>query len=584
MTSSSTRGGKEGEEEKEEGGGGGMVVVSERTRERGGLHFSDDEADVVRKREFNFYQRASSSSRAGGRGRRKRKGKGGGGRILFRAKNDGKSFLFSLFWVVFFFFVVVVSPARWSEVRGETTTTTTTTLAERLDACALNLLDDVNNTVNSNFNTRLEGLTLNVAAIWDPGYVSIEGEAAPTRTKDYPDVYCTNCGSRLSGYNFDVFEKMATLGNFKTNWTIFGDVDSSRGETYEDMALNFTRDFDVSGQWWSDTARRRSIGISCGYYHTDITRILTVSKQAGSGGKIDFFSFLAPLSWQVWLTLISFLLGYALLYLFFERPHFNLPTFKASVARSLFLSFECLTGGFVAEPVTKTGMVLQSVFSFCTLGFSSLYTATLTSILIEEAVSAMAINTLDDLQQAGGRAIMFTGDPLKPRILAQNPWLIATDVARSEILATKKIDDLLGKYGSQAVILSSADADTLVQQATYCDASANGIVLAAGGGFITNYEDCHSDITHVFDTILLGMEADGVLDEILNKYSKDTCDATASATKIDYTIALDKTAGIFIVLSCVVTLLFSTSFVRRNLKLRRDKAKKSEEMRAESNL
>jgi hypothetical protein len=583
MTSSSTRGGKEGEEGEEEGGGG-MVVVSERTRERGALHFSDDEADVVRKREFNFYQRASSSSRAGGRGRRKRKGKGGGGRILFRAKNDGKSFLFSLFWVVFFFVVVVVSPARWSEVRGETTTTTTTTLAERLDVCALNLLDDVNSTVNSNFNTRLEGLTLNVAAIWDPGYVSIEGEAAPTRTKDYPDVYCTNCGSRLSGYNFDVFEKMATLGNFKTNWTIFGDVDSSRGETYEDMALNFTRDFDVSGQWWSDTARRRSIGISCGYYHTDITRILTVSKQAGSGGKIDLFSFLAPLSWQVWLTLISFLLGYALLYLFFERPHFNLPTFKASVARSLFLSFECLTGGFVAEPVTKTGMVLQSVFSFCTLGFSSLYTAALTSILIEEAVSAMAINTLDDLQQAGGRAIMFTGDPLKPRILAQNPWIIATDVARSEILATKKIDDLLGKYGSQAVILSSADAGTLVQQATYCDASANGIVLAAGGGFITNYEDCHSDITHVFDTILLGMEADGVLDEILNKYSKDTCDATASATKIDYTIALDKTAGIFIVLSCVVTLLFSTSFVRRNLKLRRNKAKKSEEMRAESNL
>ena len=558
-----------------------MVVVLERTRERGALHFSDDgEADVVRKREFNFYQRASSH--AGGRGRRKRKGKGGGGgRLLFRAKSDGKSFLFSSFWAVFFF-IVVVSPASWSEVRGETTTTTT--LAERLDACALNLLDEVSSTVNSNFNTRLEGLTLNVAAIWDPGYVSIEGEAAPTRTKDYPDVYCTDCGSRLSGYNFDVFEKMASLGNFKTNWTIFGDVDSSRGETYEQMALNFTRDFDVSGQWWSDTARRRSIGISCGYYHTDITRILTVSKQAGSSGKIDFFSFLAPLSWQVWLTLISFLLGYALLYLFFERPHFNLPTFKASAARSLFLSFECLTGGFVAEPVTKTGMVLQSVFSFCTLGFSSLYTAALTSILIEEAVSAMAINTLDDLQQAGGRAIMFTGDPLKPRILAQNPWLIATDVARSEILATTKIDDLLGKYGSQAVILSSADAGTLVQQATDCDASANGIVLAAGGGFITNYEDCHSDITHVFDTILLGMEADGVLDEILNKYSKDTCDATASATKIDYTIALDKTAGIFIVLSCVVTLLFSTSFVRRTLKFRRSEAKKSEEKQAESNL
>ena len=132
------------------------------------------------------------------------------------------------------------------EVRGEGTTSTSTDA--RLDVCALNLLDNVNGTSNALFNSRLEGLTLSVAAIWDPGYVSIEGEAAPTRMRDYPDVYCTDCGSRLSGYNFDVFEKMASIGNFKTNWTIFGDVDSTRGETYEQMALNFTRDFDVSGQ------------------------------------------------------------------------------------------------------------------------------------------------------------------------------------------------------------------------------------------------------------------------------------------------------------------------------------------------
>ena len=459
--------------------------------------------------------------------------------------------------------------------------------ATRLDACALNLLEGVNissSATSEGLIARLDGLTLSVAAIWDPGYVSIEGEAAPTRTRDYPDVYCTDCGSRLSGYNFDVFEKMASIGNFKTNWTIFGDVDSTRGETYEQMALNFTRDFDVSGQWWSDTARRRSIGISCGYYHTDITRILTVSKQAGSSGKIDFFSFLAPLSWQVWLTLISFLLAYALLYLFFERPHFNLPTVKASAVRSIFLSFECLTGGFVEEPVTKTGMVLQSVFSFCTLGFSSLYTAALTSILIEEAISSMAINTLDDLQKAGGKAIMFTGDPLKSRIIAQNPWLITTDVARSEILATTEIDDLLTKYGSQAVILSSADAGTLVQQASNCGAAANGVVLAAGGGFITNYDDCHSDITHIFDTILLSMEADGVLDDILNMYSTDTCDAKASASKIDYTISLDKTAGIFITISCIVVFLFFVSYVRRMSKVPHSNDKAGTEKQAESNL
>ena len=55
--------------------------------------------------------------------------------------------------------------------------------ATRLDACALNLLDGVNissSVTSENLVSRLDGLTLTVAAIWDPGYVSIEGEASAT--------------------------------------------------------------------------------------------------------------------------------------------------------------------------------------------------------------------------------------------------------------------------------------------------------------------------------------------------------------------------------------------------------------------
>ena len=61
--------------------------------------------------------------------------------------------------------------------------------ATRLDACALNLLDGVNissSETSEDLVSRLDGLTLTVAAIWDPGYVSIEGEAAPMRTRDFP--------------------------------------------------------------------------------------------------------------------------------------------------------------------------------------------------------------------------------------------------------------------------------------------------------------------------------------------------------------------------------------------------------------
>ena len=77
----------------------------------------------------------------------------------------------------------------------------------------MNLLENVNDTVNANFNTRLEGLTLTVAAIWDPGTFPSKGKAPTNERLSGRDG--TDCGSKLSGYNFDVFEKMASLGNFK---------------------------------------------------------------------------------------------------------------------------------------------------------------------------------------------------------------------------------------------------------------------------------------------------------------------------------------------------------------------------------
>ena len=124
---------------------------------------------------------SGGSGESGSRSRLKRKQRGnfdgkkrGGGINGFLSSSSSSSLIFLLFFFVFFFVC-----DNMKEVRGEEETTTT---SNRINACGMNLLENVNDTVNANFNTRLEGLTLTVAAIWDPGYVSIEGEAAPTRT------------------------------------------------------------------------------------------------------------------------------------------------------------------------------------------------------------------------------------------------------------------------------------------------------------------------------------------------------------------------------------------------------------------
>ena len=498
---------------------------------------------------------SGGSGESGSRSRLKRKqrgnfdGKKRGGGINGFLSSSSSSLIFLLFFFVFFFVC-----DNMKEVRGEEETTTT---SNRINACGMNLLENVNDTVNANFNTRLEGLTLTVAAIWDPGYVSIEGEAAPTRTRDYPDVYCTDCGSQLSGYNFDVFEKMASLGNFKTNWTIFGDVDSSRGETYEQMALNFTRDFDVSGQWWSDTARRRSIGVSCGYYHTDVTRMLTVLETTGS----DTFSLLmlfAPFQSYIWLVLFAafLLVSTALVYIEHDfHTDSKRVNFKDELCRSLWNTwcrFAC--GGDAHDPRTHLGQLVQGSYGFLRLIVVALYGASLTSILIEDANTSGTIKTMSELRAAGGKAIMFEGDPLKSRILAQNPWLIPEDVSRGEILNTTDFRALLDKYGSQAVILSAPDALTVAQNSDLCDVIVSGVAISAGGGFITSYDDCLSDLNFVFDSLLMTMESDGTLDYITASYANKKCTSVikTESPKSKYQVGLFRISGIFVLGSAVL--------------------------------
>jgi len=267
-----------------------------------------------------------------------------------------------------------------------------------------------------------------------------------------------------------------------------------------------------------------------------------------------------------------------MLYTYAERESFStLSPFKA-MQRSIFLSIECFTGGFIEEPKTSTGMALQGVSGFCMLGFVSIYTAALTSILIEEAIGSVAINSMENLQTAGSHAIMFQGDPLKPRISAQYPWLIPTEVPRSEILATTNIKELLNKYNSKAVIVATPDSETIVQGVSACDATTTGVVLYSGGGFITNYNNCHADLSAFFDSILLGMEANGTIDEISSTYKKENCDPTASASTVDYSIALGQTAGIFLVAVFVLFIAYGKHFLHVSYSTLKTKNTNNEQM------
>ena len=118
------------------------------------------------------------------------------------------------------------------------------------DTCELKILEgisSVTDTLGIEMKRRLEGKTLNVISHWDSGYVYIKDFPTPQYKRPYPDIVCTNgCVEEggLSRLNYETFMKVAELGGFAVNWTLQRDVSGENNETYTELALKFTNDYD----------------------------------------------------------------------------------------------------------------------------------------------------------------------------------------------------------------------------------------------------------------------------------------------------------------------------------------------------
>jgi len=258
----------------------------------------------------------------------------------------------------------------------------------------------------------------------------------------------------------------------------------------------------------------------------------------------------APFQRMIWVVLFAYILVVSAAYVLIDSHDVHkFSELKDKIVYALWCTWSRFCcGGDNRDPKSMMGQVVQAIYGLVRLVVVALYGASLTSILIEEANTSNTMQTLGDLKDSGGRAVLFQGDPLKDRMMARNPWLVLTEVPRSEILNTTNLREFLEEHDSNAIIVSSPDAYTIARQAELCDVSVTGVVLAAGGGFIVNYDNCHSDISFMFDSILMSMESDGSLDFITNSYANNKCTSSNSPlSAVDkYQISIRRVAGIFI--------------------------------------
>ena len=70
-------------------------------------------------------------------------------------------------------------------------------------------------------------------------------------------------------------------------------------------------DYDVGTNWWTDNMERRQLGLACGYYHVDVSRVLAVRKLSDAG-KVMMTLMFKPFTVEVWIAFLCLVIFHAL--------------------------------------------------------------------------------------------------------------------------------------------------------------------------------------------------------------------------------------------------------------------------------
>ena len=260
--------------------------------------------------------------------------------------------------------------------------------------------------------------------------------------------------------------------------------------------------------------------------------------------------------------------AYAVMMLFIDRPWWsdaklgrNVPfRFINGFSYELWLSFERFNGGdHHSDPRTNSGRLLTSVYGLFTILFVSLYTAKLAAIIVvDDAQGAGLIQSLEDIRDRGGKVLMFSGEPMKNRMISRHPYLRPVEAGNLGEMRTAKLTDLMTEHGAHAIILPSSVARAAVLQPNNCDAIVTNNIQISGGGFMSSVRNCAENAHVVLDGLLFEIENDGTLDAIERRYENaDQCSASGAESKVDNSaLTMDQMLGLFAFVGGAMFLIF----------------------------
>lgn len=428
--------------------------------------------------------------------------------------------------------------------------------------------------------TAFEGQKLNVAIGDEPNYVNFSDESR------------TSINSEDLGIAVKIFDEISKRGKFtwKDSFALEGSPPS--GTTYTELLDWSVNTYDVSVNYWTDTAERNSMGISFPHGWYDASLIIVGTKDDDSlltTSVFDPISWMAPFTGYVWLAIVATLVFTAIIGLIVEgraAKRTIYAPFKNSIISAFFSyvhqAFLTFTGHLEILPRTHAGQIVSFSMSFFAMLLLASYTANLASFLVIEKTNlALQVNTVNDIVQLGKSMCVWGTTAAETVIRDTFPTVILADDFKSDKEVLQGVKE--GQCNYAIVSLASYELYKGMEAVNKdCDLVRIGRPFRnTKGGFATQSDAgtfCTSLVRDMLHAHLRIMETEGFIDDAWKDYYKerhDIDDESCSSDNIESstketsdTLNITNLGGVFLFHGVLLFVSFGVFFLETSIRKR----------------
>lgn len=191
----------------------------------------------------------------------------------------------------------------------------------------------------------------------------------------------------------------------KFTWrSSYGIVTSrNKSRTFDELLTWQVNTYDVAANRWTEDIERLALGISFPEGWEDGSIILVGMKGSSSSGGFDFFSFLEPLDWGVWVMIAVTIVLTGIIYWGLERldEGTDRQRLGGNPSDAVFFSALTFTTHFEFQPRKNHARFITFSLTFWALVISSAYVANLASFLVVDNTPTQPVQSVQEAVHLG---------------------------------------------------------------------------------------------------------------------------------------------------------------------------------------